>query len=148
MISLKNQNAISIIKTSLIVISCILTVIPPSNYIPKEINGDFLNLLRMFVFGAFAIPFLIYLCKIFIKLEISKPKWTDNPFKIFKPLIAWQFISITAICQGVCMIIKDLIYFGFVPYFSAKNLAIGLGTFAGIYITLWISGLKRKNIKN
>ncbi len=115
---LKNQNKTSIIKSSLVLIPCILILISQNHQgsqtaninLKAAFNFGFL----IFVFGAFALPFLLYLNKIFIKIEIDKPKWGENPFTIQKPLIAWQFISISTICQGFCLMLKDFIDPGFI----------------------------------
>jgi len=144
MLKFKKQNAFSIIKTVMIVGANILLFFPTVYYTPQKFDGYVIGQLKMILFPAIALPILIHIFKFFNSAEIFKPKWTDNPFLLSKPLIAWQFISYSLLSFGICSIINDWIRHGFVQQNSIQFFSLGIGTVIGVYLTLYFNRLIQK----
>jgi len=144
MLKLKKQNAFSIIKTVMIVGASISVFFPTVNYTPQKFNGYLIGQLKMILFPAIVLPILIHIFKFLNSAEIVKPKWTDNPFLLSKPLIGWQFISYSLLSFGLCTVINDLIKHGFIQQNSIQFFSLGIGTVIGVYLTLYLNRLIEK----
>ncbi|MCD4670268.1 MAG: hypothetical protein K8S14_07470 [Actinomycetia bacterium] len=139
--TLKNWNITSIIKTILIIIVCVTVFIPQVDYTPNRFESGFLGLAKLAVILSLILPGLIYFNKLFFNLKIEKPSWNDNPLILTKPLIFWHYAAYTFMSFGLCWMISDLIYFGFIQYEPIKFFMLGIGSLTGVYLTLWIKPL-------
>jgi hypothetical protein len=109
--------------------------------VPIRDTGDksFIVILTPLVFGCVAVPLILKFNSIFLKKEIIKPTWNDNPLTNKRPISLFYFGAFFFIAIGLSMLFSTLISFQTLNIFGLTSISFGLGILNGIWITLkWL----------
>ncbi len=101
----------------------------------QEENG-FLPVLLPFVFGSIAIFIITKFNQVFLKREIVKPTWNDNPLTLKRPLSFFHFAAFFFITVGLSIILGAAIKFQLLSFVGLSAISFGLGMLVGIRLTL------------
>ncbi len=66
---------------------------------------------------------------------ITKPNWSDNPFRLKEPLILLQFVGIGTIIFGLANMLGVLIKYTDIGLFGLQNIFGGLGVLTSIKVS-------------
>ncbi|MES2379456.1 MAG: hypothetical protein V4538_00340 [Bacteroidota bacterium] len=110
----------------------------PNLVLPIAVQGEkgFLSILLPFVFGSIAILFIAKFNEVFLKREIIKPTWNDNPLTLKRPLSFFHFGSFFFITVGLSILLGSGIKFQMLSFVGLSAISFGLGMLAGIWLTL------------
>lgn len=110
----------------------------PNLVLPIAVKGEkgFLSILLPFVSASIAILFIAKFNEVFLKREIIKPTWNDNPLNLKRPLSFFHFGSFFFITVGLSVLLGTGIKFQMLSFVGLSAISFGLGILEGIWLTL------------
>jgi len=135
------MNKTGIIKMAILVLAFIINIINPVK-VPAHQNFIFPVVVipaAVIIFFSFAVPFIIEINSNFIKFDLSKPTFNDNPLTFKRVLSPTQFLAQLCIVGGIGINIRMLMKYHLLNSFGIETVAYGIALLIGIRLTLlWI----------
>jgi len=128
---MKNWNRTGKIKAIILALVAI-----PNLIAPVEVHEGPGMIYMPFLFGCFAIPLIIKFNGTFLKREIIKPTWNDNPLTLKRPLAFFHFAAFFFMAVGLSMVLGTVIKFQTLSFMGLTSISFGLGILIGIEISL------------
>ena len=131
------MNKTIIVKAVILFIAFAVNVSMP---IGAKDNQSFLvSILFPVLFGALAIPLILKIDSLIFNMEFLKPKWSDNPMSLRRPLAMCHFGAYFFLLTGFSMLIGTAIKFHDLSGFGLSLIGYGTGILIGIELTLaWV----------
>ena len=132
----KNWNSTGKIKAVFLLLLLVLNIIVPAGYGQPL---DIFAILFPFFFGALTIPLISRFNAALPKMEIVKPDWNDQPFKLRRPLSFFHYASFLFMTAGAGCIIGAWIRYEDINPFGLLCISFGAGIFAGVQLAVkWL----------
>jgi hypothetical protein len=131
-----NWNNIGKIKAAILAVLFILNLIFVS---PISPTIGLIQILFVFVFGAFSTPLMIKINSSMRNSIIEQPSWNENPISKGRTLVFSQFVAWFMIINGIAMVLGSAIIYQVFNSFGLTAVFFGFGTLVGIELTLkWL----------
>jgi hypothetical protein len=131
---MKNWNITGKIKAVVLGLFSLPLLFAPIGANPPQ--GFLSSLLMPLLFGSFMIPVVVKVSSSIFKFEVLKPQWNDNPFKLKRPLIFFQFVAFFYLSIGSSIIIGSALSYQFLNLFGLTSISMGAGILTGIHLLL------------
>lgn len=93
-------------------------------------------ILMPLIFGSIAIPLITKFNGAFLRGEITKPTWNDNPLTLTRPLSFFHFGSFFFLTVGLSILLGTGIKFQMLNFLGLTSISFGLGILIGIWLTV------------
>lgn len=127
-----NWSKIGKIKVIALIVIAIPNIFFP--YYGFEIENIKMPIL-FFLFGCFAFPIISFIGRAIFDGIIEKPKWSDNPLLIKRPLSVLQFVAFIFISIGISIVAGSYLNNSSLNFSGLGSVSFGLGTLIGILVT-------------
>jgi len=134
----QNLNTVGKVKSGIILFGCLLNIIIPTN--TGLVHWSPGSILMPLIFGSIIIPLIAKFNAVFLKSEISSPKWNENPLNLRKPLVMFDFFAFLFITTGLGMLLGTFIKFQLINWLALNVISYGPGILIGIFLSLkWVN---------